>query len=294
MKNAWLLLLGCVLIPYCLDAQSFYAIRKERGLILSLGTGTATYLGELANPGDYLDGKLNVVGGLKLNLTPRIALRSEITWFQLSGSDAKADDESRVERNLSFTSSNIEFNVTGQISLYANGNRYYRRPGINIYGFAGVGLTYFNPKTKYQGEKIALAHLETEGVAYSQITPALPVGAGIRLRMGPNVDVAIEGGYRKVFTDYLDDVSTVHLGPAAFSDPIAAALSDRRPELGVGAAAPNTQRGNPSRDDSYWLLNIKVEYYLPIDVGSNNRQRSYSKSRRNSMYRYKSGGGLRR
>lgn len=288
------MLVGLFILPFGLDAQSFYAIRRERGLILSVGTGTATYFGELANPGDYFDGKLNVVAGLKLNLTPRIAIRSELTWFQLTGTDAQADDQSRVKRNLSFTSSSFELSVTGQLSLYANGNRYYRRPGFNIYGFAGLGLTYFNPKAEYQGQKYALAPLKTEGVAYSRITPALPAGAGIRLRMSPNVDVAVEGGYRMIFTDYLDDVSSVHPGPASFSDPIAAALSDRRPELGFAPAAPNTQRGNPSRDDSYWLLNIKVEYYLPVDIGSGGSQRSYRKNRKNSMYRYNSGGGLKR
>lgn len=294
MKRASLLVVSLMLLPFWLDAQSFYAIRRERSLILSVGTGTATYFGELANPGDYLDGKLNVVAGLKMNLTPRVALRSELTWFQLAGSDAKADDGSRVKRNLSFTSSNIEFNVAGQISLYRNGNRYYRRPGFNLYGFAGVGLTYFNPKAEYQGEKYALQPLQTEGVSYSRITPALPIGAGARFRMGPNIDLVIEGGYRKVFTDYLDDVSTAHLGPAAFTDPIAAALSDRRPELGFAAAAPGTQRGNPSEDDSYWLFNFKVEYYLPVDIGLQGNQRSYKKSRRSSMYRYNKGGGLRR
>lgn len=287
-------MVSLLLLPFWLDAQSFYAIRRERSLILSVGTGTATYFGELANPGDYFDGKLNVVAGLKMNLTPRIALRSELTWFQLTGSDAKADDGSRLKRNLSFTSSNIEFNVAGQVSLYRNGNRYYRRPGFNLYGFAGIGLTYFNPKAEYQGEKYALQPLQTEGVSYSRITPVLPIGAGARFRMGPNLDLVIEGGYRVVFTDYLDDVSTTHLGPAAFSDPIAAALSDRRPELGLSAAAPGTQRGNPGKDDSYWLLNFKLEYFLPVDLGTQNRQRSYKKSRKSSMYRYNRGGGLRR
>jgi len=287
-------MVSLLLLPFWLDAQSFYAIRRERSLILSVGTGTATYFGELANPGDYFDGKLNVVAGLKMNLTPRIALRSELTWFQLAGSDAKADSRDREIRNLSFTSSNIEFNVTGQFSLYRNGNRYYRRPSFNIFGFTGVGLLYFNPKTDYQGEKYALQPLQTEGVSYSRITPVIPIGAGARFRMGPNFDLVIEGGYRMVFTDYLDDVSTLHLGPAAFSDPIAAALSDRRPEVGFAPVPANSRRGNPDKDDSYWLFNVKVEYFLPVDLGIQNRQRSYKKSRKSSMYRYNRGGGLRR
>ncbi len=60
--------------------------------------------------------------------------------------------------------------------------------------------------------------------------------------MGPFFNLAIEGGFRKTFTDYIDDVSTVHVDPAAFTDPIAAALSDRGPEVGAKKAEPGSIR----------------------------------------------------
>jgi hypothetical protein len=56
-------------------AQSFYAIRKNRSLILVVGGGTSTYFGELANPGDYIDAKPNISAGLQYYLTPQISLR---------------------------------------------------------------------------------------------------------------------------------------------------------------------------------------------------------------------------
>jgi hypothetical protein len=292
MRNLYVLIV-LVLFANVSFSQSFYAIRKDRAAILVVGTGTSTYFGELANPGDYIDAKPNINAGLQYYFTPRISARAEVTWFTLEGDDSKADDGSRKKRNLSFKSNNVEVGFTGAVNLFPNGNRYYRRPYFNVYGFGGVGFIYFNPKAEYQGEKYALQPLNTEGADYSRIGLVIPFGLGARLKAGPNFNIAIEGGYRKLFTDYLDDVSTVHLGPAAFSDPIAAALSDRRPELGLAAAPAGTQRGNPDGDDGYFLLNLKVEYYLPWDFGGNGSGRTYSK-KRSSFYRYNKKGGFKR
>lgn len=261
-------------------SQSFYWFRRDRPLILTGGTGVATYLGELANPGDYFDSKLNVVAGLKYQISNRIAVRSEMTWFQLQGTDALANDGSREKRNLSFKSDNFEINATGQISLFENGKYFYQRPKINFYGFAGIGLLHFNPKTEYLGSVYELQPLQTEGVSYSRFTLAIPFGGGVRFRLSPFLDAVVEGGYRKLFTDYLDDVSTVHLGPGALANPVASALSDRRPEKGLPAAAAGSQRGNPENKDGYWLLNIKFEYYMRFNFADRNLYRGRNNSKR--------------
>lgn len=289
----WLVLIVLVVTAEATFGQSFYAIRKDRSLILVVGTGTSTYFGELANPGDYLDAKLNINAGVQMYFTPRISARAEATWFTLEGYDSKADDASRVSRNLSFYSNNAELSFTGAISLFPNGNRYYRRPYFNLYAFAGAGFVYFNPKTEYQGQTYALQPLNTEGADYSRFGLVIPYGLGGRIKAGPNFNIALEGGYRKTFTDYLDDVSTIHLGPAAFTDPVAAALSDRRPEIGKTPKPPGTQRGNPDNLDGYFLLNVKVEYYLPLDLGGQSNGRMYNQ-KRSSFYRYNKRGGVNR
>lgn len=288
-----LLLCALIFVAEASFGQSFYAVQKQRSVILVAGTGTSTYLGELANPGDYLDAKPNINIGLQYYLTSRINLRSEITWFTLEGSDAKSGSESRSPRNLSFKSNNIEFNVTGSISLFSNGNRYYRRPYFNIYGFGGLGFMYFNPKAEYQGQVYALQPLQTEGVDYKRSGFVLPFGLGARFKAGPNLNISIEGGYRITFTDYLDDVSTVHKDVNLFTDPIAASLSDRRPEISLPLAAPGYIRGNPDTNDGYFLLNVKAEYYLPWDLGGQNSGRTYSK-KRSASYRYNKKGGVKR
>lgn len=267
-------------------------------MILVAGTGSSSYFGELKNDGDYIDPKFNVNVGLQYFVTPRISARAEATWFSMSGADSKADDNSRKRRNLSFNSNNLELSMTGAISFFPQGNRYYRRPGFNVYGFGGLGVIYFNPTTEYNGEKYALQPLETEGVHYSKVALVIPFGLGARLKLTPFLNLSIEGGYRKTFTDYLDDVSTVHKGSAAFTDPIAAALSDRRPELGLPEVAVDTQRGNPADKDGYFLLNAKFEYYLPsnfqLGSGGSKKKPSYNQRRKSPMYRYNKRGGIKR
>lgn len=289
VRSTTLVFVFLLIVSVYAEAQSFYAYRRERTIMLVAGTGTSTYFGELSNPKDYIDAKPNINAGLQFFLTNRISARAEVVWFQLSGSDSEADDNSRKKRNLSFTSDNIEASLTGAFSFFPQGRRFYQRPGFNIYGFAGVGLIYFNPKTEYQGQKQALQPLQTELKDYSRFAPVVPFGLGIKLKVNPLFNLSLEGGYRKAFTDYLDDVSTVHAGPAAFSDPIAAALSDRRPEFGLAAAPAGTKRGNPESKDGYMLINAKIEYYLPFNFsgpGGGNRK-LYNSKRKPSYNFYK-------
>lgn len=287
MKRLLFLFLALVVTLPEVLGQSFYSIRRERDVIATIGSGASTYFGELKNPGDnFADTKFNVNVGLQYYFTNRISGRAELTWFQLEGDDSKADDGSgRKERNLSFISNNFELSATGAINLFPMGQRFYQRPNINFYGFAGVALLYINPKAEYQGKKYALQPLQTEHVKYSRVQFAIPYGIGARLKVGPFVNVAIEGGWRLTFTDYLDDVSTEHSDPASFSDPIAAALSDRRPEIGLPLAPTGTKRGNPDANDQYFLLNIKAEIYLPSGIFGTNSQRKLYNRKRRAIYR---------
>lgn len=260
-------------------SQAFYAVRRDRDLIVSLGSGTSTYLGELQNPNDYIDAKPSIAAGIQFFpwpnlLSNRVSARAELTWFRLQGDDTKANND-RVERNLSFFSNNMELNTAGLVHLFPQDIRFYKRTAFNVYGMIGVGLMYMNPKTEYQGVNVALQPLQTEGIKYSRFQFVMPYGIGIKFKSGPFYNIAIEGGWRKTFTDYLDDVSVRRYpDPAILSGDLSRALSDRRrerdpdypirPNLGV--------RGNPEKKDSYMLLNIKLEYFLPVDLSSNDKK----------------------
>jgi hypothetical protein len=254
-------------------AQSFYAVRRDRDLIVSFGTGTSTYFGEFQNPGDNIDPKPSVNVGIQFLPAPqfmlnRLNVRSELTYFRLQGTDATANDD-RVERNLNFFSNNFEWNLTGLVHLFPQDKKFYKRSVFNLYGFTGMGIMYMNPKTEYQGAVVALQPLRTEGIKYSRIQFVVPYGIGMKFRVGLFYNVCIEAGWRKTFTDYIDDASSRRYpDPDILAGNLSRALSDRRRERdpnypirpGLG------KRGNPDNKDSYMLLNVKFEYHLPIDM----------------------------
>jgi len=260
-------------------AQAFYAVRRDHDVIVSFGTGTSTYLGEFQNPGDNIDLKPSFNVGAQILPAPnflgnRLSTRAELTYFRLQGTDADADDD-RVERNLSFFSNNWELNTVGLLHLFKVDRKFYKRSYFNIYGMTGIGLMFMNPKAEYQGDKIALQPLQTEGVKYSRFQFVIPYGVGLKFRQGMLYNIAIEAGWRKVFTDYIDDASgRGYPDPAILQSDLARALSDRRRERDPDYPLPPGKgvRGNPKQDDSYMLLNIKLEYYLPIDLGMNDRR----------------------
>ncbi|TRX48411.1 hypothetical protein FNH22_29285 [Fulvivirga sp. M361] len=275
-----------------ITGQSFYNFKKGRDIIASFGTGTTSYFGDLNEPGDIIDTKLNFNAGLQYYFTNRVAVRAEGAWFRLSGDDTEAKNEGRLARNLSFKSDNVEINVVGIVQAFPNGTRFYQRPNVNFYGYGGIGILFFNPKgevpqTDWNGNALAdagkfvsLQPLQTEGEAYSRWTFVIPLGAGIKVKAGPFFNVGIEGGYRFTFTDYLDDVSTRYIDHNSLdADPLRQALADKRYLVGLTPSEAGKVRGDDSNNDGYFIFNIKLEYYLPANIFSTSKS-TYNKRRR--------------
>ena len=274
MRKYFLLLL--ILTPLLVTSQSFDNFRRARNVIVSVGSGSNYYVGELMEENLRLI-RLNANVGMEYFFLPRISVRGELNLFRLSARDAFADEaDERRTRNLSFFSNNKELNFAATVNLFRLPERFDRRAYVNLYAFAGIGLLVMNPKTEYKGKTYALAPLETEGVKYSRLQTAFPLGFGIRMRFLMVNSLVIEGGYRFLQTDYLDDVSGVtpfgtetttkgrYPNPAILKSDLSRALSDRRKEFNpnFGNAYNFGVRGNPLTKDAYFLLNVRIEHYL--------------------------------
>lgn len=280
MRVFRLFLFLLILAPEWLSAQSFYAVRRERNLILTAGSGTAHYFGDMVDPGEWGKTRFNIVVGSEFYLTNRISARAELTYFRLAGNDNAANDD-RVERNLSFFSGNLELSAAGTISLMRMGQRYYQRPKLNLYAFAGVGLLYTNPRALTpDGDKVSLQPLRTEGIRYSRVQPVIPYGIGLKYLPHPFYNIILEFGYRTTFTDYLDDISStryldINDPSIEWTSELARTMSDRRRERDPNyPIRPNLgKRGNPDNNDGYLLINVKVQYYWPHEIGYYTRHR---------------------
>ena len=260
------------------EAQSFYALRRDRSLIGILGINTSTYYGDLKDDSDLIDAKPSLSLGLMTGISRRVYLRGEFSWITLSGRDLPDAGSGRAGRNLSFTSNNYEFNMSALWHLMPHRGRFYQRSNYNGYLFIGIGGLYFNPKARLDGEEYALQPLQTEGVEYSRFAFVIPFGVGGKVKLTPFANLALEAGWRKTFTDYLDDVSTVHIDYSSITNPITRRLSDRRPEVNLPTKPAGSKRGNPDEKDWYMLLSVKLEYYLPYQLGG--QKKIYRKKRR--------------
>lgn len=276
-------------------SQSFYRRGIDRRLVVYGTAGLSSYFGELTNPGDYFDTKLNFGTGLEYNAYDRFAVRGGVQWFRIGGSDIEADpdfEQGRGARNLSFKSDNLEIMLGGAIYLFSNDASFTKRKIINPYVFGGAALVFFNPKAELDGISHSLRPLKTEGVSYGRTAMAFPLGFGVKLKATNYFDISIEGAYRFTNTDYLDDVSTVYLDSSEYISDLARQLGDRKGELGFTPSKKGNVRGNPESNDGYFIMTAKLAFYIPTSVFSGGGKGSKFKLSSGSMnkgkrYKYK-------
>lgn len=276
MKKTILILTGLLFCTEIVLSQGFYNKNRNRNLVLSVGSGTTHYYGDLAKSGDNSNIKPNFGIGARYNFYRWFSAGAELTWFMLAGDD-KSDPGKEI-RNLSFQSHNFELSALIHVSLFEEDRRFYMRQFANPFIYGGIGLVNYNPTATLNGETYNLKKLNTSGEDYSGLTASFPVGGGVKFRVNPFFNVVLDGGYRFVLSDHLDDVSGgIYPEPSSFTDETARLLSDRTWETlpdGTPTWAEQGKhfRGNPDNSDGYFIFNIKVEYYF-AEIGKSSTHR---------------------
>jgi len=250
------------ILAHTLPAQSFYRYQRSGQLNIYGGTGLTKYFGELSDEKKLGDINAHFTIGMTIPLRSRWSFRPELSYYRISAADSDLPKgDSRRVRNLSFRSDNFELSGLMVYGLHAKNQR-LKISKLRPYLLAGIGITYFNPKAKLDGRWHQLAPLYTEGIKYQKFHVVVPLGFGLALKVADQWQVGLEMSYRFSFTDYLDDVSTNYRDPLSFSNPVAAALADRRPEIELDKAPAGTLRGNSKTNDGYLLFGVKVFHEL--------------------------------
>jgi hypothetical protein len=229
--------------------------------------GISNYAGDLTDR-NFEPLECNFAGGFYLRNRGkgRLGWKAHLYRGVLSGNDANTAVESGLwQRNLSFRSEIYELGAVAEYHLIRLQSGYYE---FSPYLFGGAAAFYFNPQAAVNGKTYNLQHFRTEGVEYSLFQYALPFGAGLRLELGRKVSFGLEGGLRKTFTDYLDDVS--HSYPAnirelAETNSLTVLLSYRGKETASDAPLlpePGAPRGNPARKDWYMFFGLTLGIFI--------------------------------
>jgi hypothetical protein len=251
-----------------LTAQQF-----EVGLLL----GASSYQGDIAPSTKRSDlNDFHFSGGVfgRYNINRFITARASFSYGKVSASDAQSAEEGRRQRNLSFESDIFEFGLIGEINIFGF------EPGYSLhrfspYLFGGIAVFNFNPKTTYEGQVVDLQPLGTEGQGidgfpqrYRLTEIAIPMGIGVKIAVSERINIGLEAGMRRTFTDYLDDLSTNYVNYNTLlhnNGELAAALGNRTGEyLGTEPVdiPTGSQRGNPNIDDWYFIGGVTVSYNI--------------------------------
>ncbi|QKZ15618.1 hypothetical protein HU175_00960 [Spirosoma sp. KUDC1026] len=239
-------------------AQRSEIWREKPGTwLLNAGLGTTHYTGDMSQWGDLshlrLGAALSVAAAYRLSR--QLSFRAETQVYYVRGSQRGTE---LSYNNLSFFSINPELWAGMQVDFWPVDDRH--KASIP-YALAGVGLTYMTPQTTYKEQSYSLAPLHTEGVDYSRLPLIVRYGLGVPVLATDRFKLHLEGTYTHVLSDYLDDVSTIYPDRSTMS-PVAAALSDRRAEIGLEPNKVGEQRGNSDRNDGYFILSARFIFVL--------------------------------
>lgn len=236
----------------------------EAGLM----AGGSNYMGDFA-PYPILEESHASTGlFLQYNLNSYISLDGSFNYGSISGDDKNLDYLN--SRNLSFRSHIYELSLQMEYNFYPFAVGIEAR-NYTPFFFTGLSGFYFNPTTQYNGEKVELQPLSTEGQGleggpetYSNFNAAVPIGLGFKMDVSPNWIMGIKGGVRVTFTDYLDDVSGTYFSPSVLAEevgPQSAELADRSSgENALGR--PGKQRGGYNEVDYFMFLRFVLSFRI--------------------------------
>jgi hypothetical protein len=257
MKN---LVLISLFATFAINAS---AQRVEFGL----QAGACNYWGDLSPK--VIAKETHFTSGLfmRVNLNNTWAIKGEFNRYQVSGTDQNF--EFNKNRNLSFSSPINEGAIIFEYN-YSKYGPFILDKKFTSYFYAGLGGFTFNPQATLKGKVYDLRDFQTEGQAYSRFSMAVPFGMGIKWMLSNRFALEGQFGFRKTFTDYLDDVSTVYPDvQARLNDGglIGATLTDRSIETyGTPQYAKGYKRGNSNHNDWYMSATISIAMRLNTKI----------------------------
>lgn len=211
--------------------------------------GAAYYIGDLNPRGHFLYSKPAVGLFYRLAMSYRYAFRFGFNYGRVGASDSRSSEPNQLERNLNFRSDIYDAHALYEFNFvdYRIGNdKHY----MSLFLFAGIGAYYFNPQGNVGSGYVNLSEKNTEGQgkSYSKYQVNMPFGVGFKWNISYIFGLSLEWGPRKLFTDYLDDVSGEYSGAG---------------NLYGGSGAVGSMRGNPRTKDWYFFYGISLTMRLP-------------------------------
>ena len=242
---------------------------------IGFSAGAAHYFGDL-NPKLRLNRPKPALGVFfRKQFGGYVAVRVNAHFAQLGYSDKyNTYNEFMHERNLSFNTNIWELTVQGDFNFFKFIPGDYDN-AFTPYLTLGIGTFNYNPYAYFQGQKVFLRPLGTEGQGsaafpgrkpYGSMAICFPVGVGVKYSLNPQMNLGFEILYRFTTTDYIDDVSKTYAGAAAFpalpngQPSLAEIMQDRSTVYGAPIGIAGRQRGYQNQNDSYVTAEVTFSF----------------------------------
>ena len=263
-----------LLFSFSVSAQSSYLQQGEFGFTI----GGAHYFGDLNTRAGINRPKPSIGAFFRKQFGNYVGLKVSGHYAQLGYSDVYSKNDYQKTRNLSFNTDIFEFALQGDFNFFKydpNDYNYNFTPYVTL----GLGLFSYDPYAIYNGEKVYLRPIGTEGQTvgyegrseYSTMAVCIPFGLGIKYSVNPKINLIVEVAQRFTTTDYLDDVSTTYAPRSLFpndanGDPsIGLLLQDRSYEIDPNNMLSNVegrQRGWSKQKDQYVIAEIGLSFNI--------------------------------
>jgi Domain of unknown function (DUF6089) len=295
-------------ITLCIISPAFAQEEARNTSEFGFTTGPMAYLGDL---GGHIGKGTTFIKDYNINKTkasygafyeiypsPWLGFRLQATYGNIGDCDCDikehgGDEDTRFNRNLDFQSIILEGTVMAEFypTTFLEDDPEDVQGRLRPYGLIGLGLFHFNPQGSLQqgGNEVwyDLQPLHTEGEGwvpgskeYSLTQLNIPMGFGVKYFLSEDISISAELIYRKLFTDYLDDVHSNYIDPSLFAQhlspteaALAVQLSNKSAEgYNTPSYEAGDKRGTPGNNDAYFTFGFK----LGIRLTGGNKERWYN------------------
>lgn len=256
-----------LLLPLLLLAAPAAAQVSELGIT----GGTTFYVGDI-NPTQYYPAHTHLAAGImyRYNFNERYAFRLQGLYGKLEAWDRDSDDPVQQQRNLGFRSPLFEASGLVEVNFFKY--RGLAKDSRTWTPFVFVGLAYFrtNPQNLLDDTWYDLQPLGTEGQtigggeSYGLNQVGIPFGAGLKFALTKKVDLQLEWGLRRTYTDYIDDVGGRYADNGLLTEqagPLTALLADPT-ALRTTGVHTNRARGDSQTRDWYQYTGLTLSLLL--------------------------------
>ncbi|MGF1534201.1 MAG: DUF6089 family protein [Bernardetiaceae bacterium] len=190
------------------------------------GIGLLGYTGDVAPTPSPNAMSVGLEVFLRYNFSPALTVRGNFLLGFTKGDDAQSLDPMQNVRDVRFSTTFLEPSLRLEYNFRDFRSRTESRR-LSPYLFGGLGLSWISVDGNF------VDHNEP-------MTPVIPFGVGFKLAMSYNVNLGLELGARKVFSDRIDGLD---------------------PDL----LTTKFQSVNPYTNDMYYFISFSVSY--TYDVG---------------------------